>query len=168
MFEDATSFNQNIGSWNTQVCTKMGSMFKGAASFNQDISSWDTADVTDMSNMFNGAENFNQDISGWNTSNVTNMTRMFKGGELGMVFNQNLASWNISNVTNMTDMFNGAGSLSDANYKATIIGWAAQSTQNNVTVHFSTARLTDSAGQAARTTLVSRGWTITDGDGTHT
>ena len=85
-----------------------------------------------------------------------------------MVFNQNLASWNISNVTDMTEMFNGAGSLSDANYKATIIGWAAQSTQSNVTVDFSTARLTDSAGQAARTTLVSRGWTITDGDGTHT
>jgi len=59
-------------------------------------------------------------------------------------------------------------SLSDANYKATIIGWAAQSTQNNVTAHFGSANLTDSAGQAARTTLVNRGWAITDGDGFHT
>tara|TARA_A100000164_G_scaffold333095_1_gene323431 strand:- start:2474 stop:4006 length:1533 start_codon:yes stop_codon:yes gene_type:complete len=169
MFKDATAFNGNITSWNVSgVTNSMTLMFKNAQSFNQNISSWNVSNVTTMASMFEGAENFNQDISGWNTSSVTSMNKMFKGGELGMVFNQNLASWNISNVTDMTEMFNGAASLSDANYKATIIGWAAQSTQSNVTVDFSTARLTDSAGQAARTTLVSRGWTITDGDGTHT
>jgi|9_EtaG_2_1085328.scaffolds.fasta_scaffold21979_2 surface protein len=171
MFSGATSFNQDISSWDVSGVTGisgMSSMFKDATSFNQDISSWDVSNVKQMQNMFEGAENFNQDISGWDTSSVVRMDQMFKGGEIGMVFNQNLASWDISNVRNMTEMFNGAVSLSDANYKATIIGWAAQSTQSNVTVDFSTARLTDAAGQAARTTLVSRGWTITDGDGTHT
>ena len=168
MFLGATAFNGNITSWNVGSVTSMGSMFQNASSFNQNIGSWDVSNVTDMSKMFEGAENFNQDLSGWDTSSVTDMSRMFKGGELGMYTNFSLASWDISNVTNMTEMFNGGGSLSDANYKATIIGWAAQSTQSNVTVDFSVARLTDSAGQAARTTLVSRGWTITDGDGTHT
>ena len=170
MFSGATSFNQSINSWNVSSVTSMNDMFKNAALFNQDISSWNVSSVTTMQGMFQGAESFNQDISGWNTSSVTDMSFMFEqgDGELGMVFNQNLASWDISNVTTMEAMFNGAGSLSDANYKATIIGWAAQSTQSNVLVDFSTARLTDSAGQAARTTLVSRGWTITDGDGTHT
>ena len=168
MFNGATAFNGNITSWNVSSVTDMDDMFKNAQSFNQNISSWNVSNVTNMHSMFEGAESFNQDISGWDVSSVTNMSNMFKGGELGMVFNQSLASWNISNVTNMTDMFNGAGSLSDTNYKATIIGWAAQSTQSNVTVDFSTARLTDAAGQAARTTLVGRGWTITDGDGTHT
>ena len=168
MFNGATAFNGNITSWNVSSVTDMANTFKDAQSFNQNISSWNVSSVNNMSSMFEGAESFNQDISGWNVSSVTNMSNMFKGGELGMVFNQNLASWDISNVTDMTEMFNGAGSLSDANYKATIIGWAAQSTQNNVTVDFSTARLTDSAGQTARATLVSRGWTITDGDGTHT
>ena len=168
MFNGATAFNGNITSWNVSSVTDMDDMFKNAQSFNQNISSWNVRNVTNMHSMFEGAESFNQDISGWDVSSVTNMSNMFKGGELGMVFNQSLASWNISNVTNMTDMFNGAGSLSDTKYKATIIGWAAQSTQSNVTVDFSTARLTDAAGQAARTTLVGRGWTITDGDGTHT
>tara|TARA_A100001515_G_scaffold49896_1_gene39432 strand:+ start:1321 stop:2841 length:1521 start_codon:yes stop_codon:yes gene_type:complete len=168
MFEGATAFNGNITSWNVSSVTDMSEMFENAQSFNQNISSWNVSSVTNMHRMFEGAESFNQDISGWDTSSVTNMSNMFKGGELGMVFNQNLASWDISNVTNMTDMFNGAGSLSDANYKATIIGWAAQSTQSNVTAHFDIARLTDTAGQNARATLVSRGWTITDGDGTHT
>lgn len=168
MFNGATAFNGNITSWNVSSVTDMGSMFKDAQSFNQNISSWNVSNVTSMASMFEGAENFNQDLSGWDTSSVTNMSQMFKGGELGMYTNFSLASWDISNVTTMFEMFNGGGSLSDANYKATIIGWAAQSTQSNVTVDFSTARLTDSAGQAARTTLVSRGWTITDGDGTHT
>jgi hypothetical protein len=85
-----------------------------------------------------------------------------------VLFNQNLASsWDVSSVTRYDRICLGSG-LSDANYKATIIGWAAQSTQNNVTAHFGSANLVDSAGQAARTTLVGRGWTITDGDGTHT
>ena len=78
-----------------------------------------------------------------------------------------LISQDIADVTDMANMFNGSA-LSNANYKATIIGWAAQSTQSNVIAHFGSAQLTDTAGQNARTTLVGRGWTITDGDGTHT
>jgi len=170
MFEGATSFNGNITSWNTSAALLMTEMFKNAVLFNQDISNWDVSNVISMRKMFQGAEEFNQDLSGWDTSSVTDMAYMFSqgDGELGMYTNFSLASWDISNVEYMDGMFNGGGSLSDANYKATIIGWAAQSTQSNVNVDFSTARLTDAAGQAARTTLVGRGWTIIDGDGTHT
>tara|TARA_R100000742_G_scaffold4174_1_gene1274 strand:- start:1054 stop:2544 length:1491 start_codon:yes stop_codon:yes gene_type:complete len=165
MFDGATAFNGNITSWNVSgVTNSMTVMFKNAQSFNQNISSWNVSNVISMASMFEGAESFNQDISGWNTSSVTSMRSMFQDAT---AFNQNLASWDIADVTDMTSMFQ-ATALSDANYKATIIGWAAQSTQSNVTAHFGSANLTDSAGQAARTTLVSRGWTITDGDGTHT
>ena len=118
--------------------------------------------------MFREADNFNQNISSWDVSSVTNMEKMFQAGESGS-FDQNLGSWDISNVTNMTEMFNGQ-SLSDANYKATIIGWAAQTVQSNVTVDFGASILADSAGVAARTTLVNspNNWTISDGSGTYT
>ena len=168
MFSTSENFNQNIGSWDVSNVTNMGSMFQFATVFNQDISSWDVSSVTNMTRMFREADNFNQNISGWDVSSVTNMEKMFQAGETPS-FNQNLGSWNISNVTNMIDMFNGQ-SLSSANYKATIIGWAAQTVQSNVTVDFGASVLADSAGVAARTTLVNspNNWTIYDGSGTHT
>jgi surface protein len=169
MFDGASSFNGNITSWNVGSVTNMIDMFRHARTFNQDISSWDVSNVTNMRGMFQISIAFNQDISGWDVSNVTDMSEMFEGNSaLSTTFNQNLASWDIGNVTTMTSMFSRNTGFSDANYKVTIIGWAAQSTQSNVTAHFGSAQLTDTAGQNARTTLVGRGWTITDGDGTHT
>ena len=42
MFDDATSFNHDIGKWNTVNVTNMWVMFSGATSFNQDIGKWNT------------------------------------------------------------------------------------------------------------------------------
>ncbi len=108
MFRGATSFNQDLSSWNVSNVTDMSSMFNSATSFNQDLSSWDVSNVTSMGFMFTEATSFNQPLNWTNTSNVTIMSFMFWKATS---FNQDLSSWSVSNVTNMGGMFSEATSF---------------------------------------------------------
>jgi surface protein len=108
MFDGATSFNQDISTWNTSSVKNMDGMFNGATIFNQPLSTWNTSSVTTMRNMFNGASSFNQNISSWNTSNVTDMAGMFDGAT---IFDKPLNTWNVSSVTDMFAMFKDATSF---------------------------------------------------------
>ena len=84
-FGAKTTFNSNIGGWNTEKVTNMAHMFLSASAFNQNIGSWDTSSVTNMQYMFAGNTYtgwmvaFNQPIGSWDTSKVTNMYGMFGG-----------------------------------------------------------------------------------------
>ncbi len=102
MFQNATSFNQDIGNWNVSQVINMGVMFYNATSFNQNIGNWDVTKVQYMDYMFYNALSFNQDIGSWNVGEVRGMYRMFSGAS---AFNQNIGSWDVSQVIHMTQMF---------------------------------------------------------------
>ena len=62
----------------TTRVTNMSQMFYKNSSFNQDIGNWDTSKVTNMSWMFYSAQAFDQPLNNWDTSNVTSMIQMFR------------------------------------------------------------------------------------------
>ncbi len=62
MFQSATAFNQDIGSWNVGSLTDMTQMFQSATTFNQDIGSWNVSNVTTLFGSFTNTTAFNQDM----------------------------------------------------------------------------------------------------------
>ena len=108
MFNGATSFNQDISTWNVGRVTNMSFMFYFASSFNQDISAWDVGQVTNMIAMFAGATSFNQDIGAWDVRHVVYMYDMFA---YASSFNQDIGAWGVGQVTDMSFMFHNASSF---------------------------------------------------------
>ena len=92
----------HISDWDTSKITDMNKLFEDKTTFNEDISCWDTGNVEHMRSMFSQASSFNQPIGSWDTSKVINMSNMFYGATS---FNQPIGSWDTSNVENMKDMF---------------------------------------------------------------
>ena len=105
LFEDKTTFTEDLTGWDTSSVTDMRLMFSGAKSYNGDISTWTVSNVTNMWKMFNGCEAFNSNISNWDVSRVTVMASTFYGATS---FNSDISGWTVSSVSSMYTMFWGA------------------------------------------------------------
>lgn len=115
MFFGASSFNQHIGSWNTASVETFEQTFRDTTDFNSDLSAWDTGQATIMSGMFSGASKFNRPVGSWDTSNVVNMMGMFTSAT---AFNQDIGNWETDNVTEMMQMF-----FLASNFDQDLSGW---------------------------------------------
>ena len=135
-------------------------LFRSASSIVRGISNWDVSSVTGLSFAWYQASSFNEDLSSWDVSNVTNFNYCFERSNI----DQNFAAWDMSSATSVIRMFK-TTTLSTANYDATLIGWAAQSLNSNLSIDFGNATYTaGGAAESARNTLINTfGWTIVDG-----
>jgi len=160
-FFHGSQFNQDCNNWNISKATTLTSMFEDCP-FNKSLSKWDLSSVTTTSSMFGGNTAFNQDVSMWNVSSLSSAVTMFSGAT---AFDKSLALWDVTALSGNQLTFFGSGSgLSTANYDATLIGWAAQNVNSGVSINFGSSQYTAGGeAAAARATLVTKGWTITDG-----
>jgi len=160
-FFNGSQFNQDCNNWNVSKAISLEGIFK-TSPFNKTLSSWDVSSATALLSMFASNTAFNQDISMWNISNVIAAAGMFFEAT---AFNKSLAAWNVTSLTGPQSLFfaNGSG-LSTTNYNSLLISWASQNVKTGVSINFGTSQYTAGSDAAtARATLVSKGWTITDG-----
>src|SRR5690606_14942977 len=109
-------------------CSRMSLQLARRAAFDGGHSGRHVSPGCGLGSPFQLAAALNADISAWDVSQVTTMNGLFDGAS---AFDQSLGGWNITAVTDMDHMLDNSG-LSDANYDATLIGWAAQSVQSGV------------------------------------
>jgi surface protein len=142
---------------NLSSVTRAESMFEDCRKLETvpNMGSWNVSTITTLTSMFKDCYLFNQDISGWNTSNVVSFQNTFGQAK---AFNQNLGSWDVSKASSHGISLAYSG-MDCANYEATLNGWnasgATTKTLNAAGLNYG------NAANAARASLVTKGWTIT-------
>ena len=144
--------------------TNLTGTFQSATLFNYNLSHWNTSNVTIFSNTFNGCSSLNQPFNSWNTSSCQNFSSMFNGCSS---LNQDFSSWNFSSCTNLSSFMTGV-TLNTAHYDALLILWNTYkndwfSSGSNMSPNMGSSKYSAGAAATARASLVTKGWSITDG-----
>ncbi len=152
---------RDIISWGPLKLGNQAKYFKGCT--NLTVSATDVLDLTGITTLLEMFEVTGltsvPSINDWDFSSVTILTSMF---ENATSFDQDLGVWDISNVTAATKFLDGV-TLSTSNYDSLLIGWEANSHQNNVIFHGGNSKYSAGTATTARAALETDGWTITDG-----
>ena len=178
MFRGVEDFNQDISYWDTSNVEYMIGTFSSLVinwsnggvpqptiiwqrcKFDQNIGAWDVSSVKYGSELFAYNNRFNNgnspSINNWDTSSMQHMRNMFNNATS---FQQPIYNWNVTGVTNALDFMLGCNY---SRYGELLSGWAPQNVQNGVNINFGNSRY-GSANSSFRSTLVNKGWTITDG-----
>jgi hypothetical protein len=77
----------HISLWDTSQIDNMSNLFEDKTTFNDDIGGWDVSSVTDMNSMFKGASAFNQQIDNWESRNITYTVTVVSDGGNKYVLN---------------------------------------------------------------------------------
>ncbi len=155
MFSNADAFDQPLGSWNVENVQNFSQTFRGTDVFNQPLNTWNITSMTSMVGIFQDAMLFNQPLDNWDVNTIGNMSFAFNNAAS---FNQDISSWNIENAFDITDMLSNSG-LSQENYDALLIAWAALDVNNDLTLGAASLEYCD--GRFARQELIdSHNWTF--------
>ena len=155
----------NVSNWDMSNVDSLRGMFNGCKALQiLDVSNWDVSNITDMTNAFLNTNNINLDVTNWTTTSLSTCSRIL---QLSTLFDRDLSGWDISNVTDFTFFMLTTNGLSTVNYDATLISWASQAPNNNLSIDFGGSQYTlGGAGETARNTLTTTyNWTIADGGG---
>ena len=141
-------------SWMFNRATKMANVY---------IGSWDVSNVTSFNTFCNPLIMTNSGLENWNISNASNFSQFNAYGQTDI----SLANWTPINMTTASAFMLNNSTMSTSNYDATLISWASQTLQSNVSINFGNIQYTlGGAAEAARNTLINTySWTITDGGG---
>jgi len=110
LFADCPNFTGGIRNWiwdNTRVYN-IASMFQNCSSFNEDLSTWTTMRPANVNSTFAACTSFNSSVQNWDMSQCTSFTYAFQGC---LIFNQPLTTWDVSAGTSFAFMFNGASAF---------------------------------------------------------
>ena len=116
--------------------------------------------TSDISGCFFQANLITSGLANWDFSNVTSAQFILLSVPN---WNEDISGWDVSNCTSFNAAFTGT-SMSQANYDALLVAWAAQSVQNNVVFSTPAQYTAGGAAETARNTLINTySWTIIDG-----
>ncbi|MBX2829347.1 MAG: BspA family leucine-rich repeat surface protein [Flavobacteriaceae bacterium] len=161
---DVSAWNTASAIWTYQMffeCTSLASL---------DVSGWDMATVVNMTRMFDDCSSLTTlDVSNWDVGDCRTFNAMFLDCS-GLQGQLDVSNWDVSSAQNMRQFMDGTG-MTNAVYNATLINWSTLlSTPPPPTpsttfgfVHFGNSQYSAGAPATARATIITTGWTLTDG-----